>query len=374
MMTEQFIQIALPNNKCVYELMNLDKDDKIKAIELGISALNFINEKKLRYENSEFNDKLNENEEKYKAIIQNFQKQLKNKIEENSKLQETFILEKNKMHKDITTNIELQFEEKINDKEKRIEILTTQLETNSQQLNCIKETHFNNERERTELLYNKHQEEMEKLRTKYTDEIKDIVNRTCKSEENSSIKGKLSENAMFQNLNMLFPKNIIEDTHKEPGRGDFIMIDGKNNKIMFENKDYAKNVPKKEIDKFKRDLENNNDIWAAVLMSNASGICNKSDYCIEPVGEKLAIYLHNTNKDINKIKNAYDILCAINNANIDFSNKEIIDKLTQNSSEFKRKISKSRKDLDKFYKSMIDNILDIENLTKNTFEEIKIVF
>ena len=156
MMTEQFIQIALPNNKCVYELMNLDKDDKIKAIELGISALNFINEKKLRYENSEFNDKLNENEEKYKAIIQNFQKQLKNKIEENSKLQETFILEKNKMHKDITTNIELQFEEKINDKEKRIEILTTQLETNSQQLNCIKETHFNNERERTELLYNKH--------------------------------------------------------------------------------------------------------------------------------------------------------------------------------------------------------------------------
>ena len=72
MMTEQFIQIALPNNKCVYELMNLDKDDKIKAIELGISALNFINEKKLRYENSEFNDKLNENEEKYKAIIQNF--------------------------------------------------------------------------------------------------------------------------------------------------------------------------------------------------------------------------------------------------------------------------------------------------------------
>ena len=52
-------------------------------------------------------------------------------------------------------------------------------------------------------------------------------------------------------------------------------------------------------------------------MSNASGICNKSDYCIEPVGEKLAIYLHNTNNDINKIKNAYDILCAINNANID---------------------------------------------------------
>jgi len=368
------IQIGLPNKKCVYEFMNFDIDEKIKVLEIGISAIKLINEKKLRYDNSEFNEKLNENEEKYKAIIQTFKKQLNDKINENEDLKESFINREQELQKNIKNTIELQFTEKMKDKDFNIQSLKDEISNNRAELNELNEKHFINERERTDILHKNYQKNIDKLRTNYNEKMEEITNRIFKSEENSSIKGKLSENAMFQNLNMLFPKNTIEDTHKEAGRGDFIMIDSKNNKIMFENKDYSKNVPKKEIDKFKRDLENNNDIWAAVLMSNASGICNKSDYCIEPVGEKLAIYLHNTNKDINKIKNAYDILCAINNANIDFANKEIIDKLTQNSSEFKRKISKSRKDLDKFYKSMIDNILDIENLTKNTFEEIKIEF
>jgi len=371
-MTESFIQIALPNDKSVYELMNLNKDEKIKAIEIGISAIKLINEKQLRYENSEFNDKLNENEQKYNAIIQNFKQKLNNKIEENTKLQERFVLEKKKMHKDIESNIELQFAQCLKHKENRIEFLTEQIAVHSQQLNSIKETYFNNERERTELLHKKHQEEMDKLRERYTDEMKEIVNRTCKSEENSSVKGKISENAMYQTLNMLFPKNTIEDTHCEAGRGDFIMTDADSHSIMLENKDYGKNVPKKEIEKFKRDLINNSDIWGAILMSNRTGICNKKDYQIEFIEGKIAIYLHFTNNNPNKIKNAYDIMLALKNIDIDFSNKELVEKLMENSSEFKRKINKSRKDLDKFYKCMIENILDIENLTKKTFTEINI--
>ena len=371
-MTEQYIQIALPNDKCVYNFMEIEKNDKIKAIEIGISAIHLINEKRLRYDNSEFNNKLNETEEKYKAIIKNFKQQLNNTVEENIKLQETFALEKRKLRTNITENIELQFINKINEKEKKIEVLTSQLKTHSQQLNNIKETHFNSERERTAVIHTKHHEEMEILREKFTNEMKEIVNRMNKSEENSSIKGKLSENAMFQTLNLLFPKNTIEDTHSEAGRGDFIMTDSNDNTIMFENKDYGKNVPKKEIDKFKRDLINNSDIWGGVLMSNATGICNKKDYQIEFVEGKIAIYLHFTNKDPNKIKNAYDIMLALKDTDIDFSNKEIVEKLLENSSEFKRKINKSRKDLDKFYKCMIENILDIENLTKKTFTEIKI--
>ena len=371
-MTEQFIQIALPNNKCVYDLMNLNKDEKIKAIEIGISAIQLINEKQLRCENSEFNDKLNENEQKYNAIIQNFKQKLNNKIQENTTLQERFALEKQKMHKDIGENIELQFAQCLKYKEQRIEILTDQVTHHSQQLNGIKEIHFNNERERTELLNKKHKEEIDKLRERYIDEMKEMVNRTYKSEENSSVKGKISENAMYQTLNMLFPKNTIEDTHGEAGRGDFIMSDTNSHSIMLENKDYSKNVPKKEIEKFKRDLINNSDIWGAILMSNATGICNKKDYQIEFIEGKIAIYLHFTNNDPNKIKNAYDIMLALKNIDIDFSNKELVEKLMENSSEFKRKINKSRKDLDKFYKCMIENILDIENLTKKTFTEINI--
>ncbi len=373
-MSESFVQIALPNDKSVFELMNLDNNEKIKAIEIGISAVELINEKQFRYDNSEFNEKLTEAEAKYKGIIQNFKQQLNNTVEENIKLQETFALEKKKLHTNITENIELQFINKINDKQYCINNLNEQLAFKTEQLEKVNEKHFNDERERTQILHQKHQQDIEKLRAKFDNEMKEIVNRMCKSEENSSVKGKISENVMYQKLNMLFPKNTIEDTHSEAGRGDFIMTDSKGTSIMLENKDYNKNVPKKEIEKFKRDLTNNSDIWGGILMSNASGICNKKDYQIEFVENKIAIYLHFTNKDPNKIKNAYDIMLALNDIDIDFSNKELVEKLAERSAEFKRKINKSRKDLDKFYKSMLENILDIETLTKTIYTDIKIKY
>tara|TARA_Y100000389_G_scaffold172951_1_gene181786 strand:+ start:410 stop:1531 length:1122 start_codon:yes stop_codon:yes gene_type:complete len=373
-MTDSFIQIPLPNDKSVYELMRLDNGEKIKAIEIGLSAIELINEKKLRYENSEYNEKLNETEEKYNAIIKHLKEQLNDNIEEKIKLQENFSMEKKKLHKDITENIELQFEAKLNHNQIHIDSLDQQLALKTTQLEKINEKHFKDERERTELLHQKHQNDIEKLRLKYENDMKEIVNRMCKSEENSSVKGKISENAMYQKLNILFPKNTIEDTHSEAGRGDFIMTDSKGKSIMLENKDYNKNVPKKEIDKFKRDLTNNSDIWGGILLSNASGICNKKDYQIEFVENKIAIYLHFTNKDPNKIKNAYDIMLALNDIDIDFSNKELVEKLAERSTEFKRKVNKSRKDLDKFYKSMLENILDIETLTKTIYTDIKIKY
>ena len=373
-MSDSFIQIPLPNDKSVYELMNLENNEKIKAIEIGISAIELINEKKLRYENSEYNEKLNETEEKYNAIIKNFKEQLNNNIEENIKLQEKFAMEKKKLHKDITENIELQYIGKLNHKQSHIDSLNQQLAFKTTQLEKINEKHFKDERERTELLHQKHQSDIENLRLKYENEMKEIMNRICKSEENSSVKGKLSENAMYQKLNMLFPKNTIEDTHSEAGRGDFIMTDSKGTSIMLENKDYNKNVPKKEIEKFKRDLVNNSDIWGGILMSNAAGICNKKDYQIEFVENKIAIYLHFTNKDANKIKNAYDIMLALKAIDIDFSNKELVEKLAERSTEFKRKINKSKKELDKFYKSMVENILDIESLIKTIYNDIKIKY
>tara|TARA_B100000674_G_C37856684_1_gene922751 strand:+ start:155 stop:1276 length:1122 start_codon:yes stop_codon:yes gene_type:complete len=373
-MNVRLIQIAVPNDKSVYELMNLEEIEKIKAIEIGVSAVKLINEKKLRYDNSEFNEKLNEKEQKYKTIIQTMQNQINNKIQENTKLQEDFILEKQNLTKKIMSNFELEYSNKLKEKENIINGLKEEVTNKTEHLHKINEVHFNDERQRMEELRKEHKLEIDKLRTKFETELKEIVKITQKGEENSSVKGKISENAMFQTLNLLFPKNTIEDTHTEAGRGDFIMTDCSAKSIMLENKDYNKNVPKKEIDKFKRDLINNSDVWAGIMMSNASGISNRKDYQIEIVEGKIAIYLHFTNKDPNKIKNAYDIISTIKDVDIDFSNKEILEKLAENSSEFKRKINKSRKDLEKFYKTMLGNILDIENLTKKTFTEINIKF
>ena len=94
---------------------------------------------------------------------------------------------------------------------------------------------------------------------------------------------------MFQTLNLLFPKNTIEDTHTEAGRGDFIMTEGEF-VMMLEIKNYTGNVNKTEIDKFYRDVksENNHDITCAVFIRLRTGIANKPDFEFEVVNNKAA--------------------------------------------------------------------------------------
>tara|TARA_Y100000768_G_C23945627_1_gene667448 strand:- start:63 stop:1178 length:1116 start_codon:yes stop_codon:yes gene_type:complete len=368
------MQITLPNAKCIFKFLKLDDNEKIRAIEMGISAVQLVNEKRMRNENIEFNDKLNEKDAKYQAIIKTMKTELNKKEQEKLILKQNHLLEKNDLHETIKDNMELQYKQVILEKDNRIEHLSDTLGKERVQIFEMKEAQINSERALMKDMQKEYQKQLDSIRLHYEEKLEKYMVITNKGEENSSVKGKISENVMFNDLNMLFPENQIEDTHNEPGRGDFIMTNKESNKFMLENKDYAKNVPKKEIEKFKRDLENNCDICAGILMSNASGICNKPDFHIEPVGKKIAIYLHKTNKDVSKIRNAVDIISAIMRANIDFSNVEIRNKLSQNSSEIKRKISKARKDLDKFHNSMVDNILDIENLTKKTYSDIKIKY
>ena len=49
-------------------------------------------------------------------------------------------------------------------------------------------------------------------------------------------------------------------------------------KGMFESKNYKGNVPKKEITKFRKDIENNADLRYGVLLSLKSGIVNRERF------------------------------------------------------------------------------------------------
>tara|TARA_B100000795_G_scaffold269545_2_gene259257 strand:+ start:1881 stop:2990 length:1110 start_codon:yes stop_codon:yes gene_type:complete len=368
------IQIPFPNTKCVFDFLKLDVKNQIKVIELGLAAVDLIQETNIRYENSEFNEKLTEIEGKHEVIIKNIQEKLNQKSNDYTKLKDSHKNNEKELHENISNSLLLQFNEKIKEKDIAIQILKKENNDSRSELNKLAEKHFSEERLRTEEIHKIHQEKINTIRDNCEKKINDLHNKMCKTEENSSIKGKISEDAMLQNLNMLFPKNIIEDTHKESGRGDFIMTCHNDKKILLENKDYTNNVPKKEIDKFERDIASNTDVCAGIFMSNASGICKKEDFQIEMINSKPVIYLHHTNKDITKIKCAHDIIQAIIRTDVDFTNKELIDKLTQMSSEIKRKMLKCRKEIDKFSKNMIDTILDIENLTKKTYSEINIKY
>ena len=374
MMMSNNVQITLPNSKCIYDFLLLNVNQQIKVIEMGISAVELIEQKRARECNIELNDEITKIEAKYESALDKLKDDIKLKNEECTKLKQSFAIKEKNLYDNITSSVELQFKQKIIAKEEEISKLQGENKEYCLDIKNISEKHYSEERERTEKIHKKYQDEINVLRTNYEEKMQDIMNKVCKTEENSSIKGKNSENAMLQNLNLLFPKNVIEDTHKEAGKGDFIMTDMDDVKILLENKDYKLSVPKKEIDKFERDISINPDIVAGIFMSNKSGISKKSDFQIDIIQNKPVCYLHYTNKNIDKIKIAYDVIKAVINSGIDLSNKETIDNLNKLSSEIKKKMTKCYTLIDKFAKNMKDTILDIENINKKIFTEIKIKY
>ena len=112
----------------------------------------------------------------------------------------------------------------------------------------------------------------------------------------SSKKGGVSENIILENICKYFPNADIKSIGFESGKGDILIkLDDIN--IMLEIKNYKINVPKKEIDKFHRDLINN-DYDASIFISINSGITGyKNKFSYEMIGNKFAIYLSNTGTD-----------------------------------------------------------------------------
>ena len=110
-------------------------------------------------------------------------------------------------------------------------------------------------------------EEREKKLERKIEEYKSQYENTLIRTQNSTIKGQDGESFTFHQLNMLFPKAEIEDTHKQTGRCDFVLCEN-DFKVMLEIKNYKINVNKAEIDKFYRDVdsENNNHVKCAVFI------------------------------------------------------------------------------------------------------------
>ena len=123
---------------------------------------------------------------------------------------------------------------------------------------------------------------------------------------NSSAKGRISENTVFNVLQELYPMAEIEHVGTEAGMGDILIKRNNKFNIMIENKDYARSVNQKEVDKFKRDAESLN--CSAILLSQKHGIVEKENYQIEIINSNVYIYIHNVEYSAEKIKIAINII------------------------------------------------------------------
>jgi hypothetical protein len=145
--------------------------------------------------------------------------------------------------------------------------------------------------------------------TSSTNTIHSTLNQLVTKFENSSIKGRISENILYGILQNLYPSADVSYVGKTAESGDMIMNRKNRKPILFENKNYEATVNKDEVSKFYRDIQSSSIKYNGIFISQKSGIAGKENFEIELHDNKnVLVFLHNVNYDSNIIKVAVEIV------------------------------------------------------------------
>ena len=134
-------------------------------------------------------------------------------------------------------------------------------------------------------------------------EVKDVL----KKMENSSSKGKMSENIVLNILRGLFPSAEVEYVGSQKESGDIMIHRKDKQKILVENKCYeSRQVTSDQVKKFIHDVDTQN--CSGLFLSQEGGIANKENFEINIHNRNVLLYIHNVNYDPEIIKIAIDII------------------------------------------------------------------
>ena len=134
-------------------------------------------------------------------------------------------------------------------------------------------------------------------------EVKDVLKRM----ENSSSKGKMSENIVLNILRGLFPSAEIEYVGSQKESGDIMIHRKDRQRILVENKCYeSRQVTSDQVKKFIHDVDIQN--CSGLFLSQEGGIANKDNFEINIHNRNVLLYIHNVNYDPEIIKIAIDII------------------------------------------------------------------
>ena len=134
-------------------------------------------------------------------------------------------------------------------------------------------------------------------------EVKDVL----KKMENSSSKGKMSENIVLNILRGLFPSAEVEYVGSQKESGDIMIHRKDRQRILVENKCYeSRQVTSEQVKKFIHDVDTQN--CSGLFLSQEGGIVNKDNFEINIHNRNVLLYIHNVNYDPEIIKIAIDII------------------------------------------------------------------
>lgn len=358
-MTE-YIEFHIEKNKESMRFNLLSNNDKISVLKYGLEIYDSY---KKQQSSAIISDKNNE----IKKIIDNYEKSLK---ETNEKLIESETLIKT--IKSNHTNALQEISEQIKEQQKiywnnRLLQATNDLEKSRKDYQELHEKYkiiLETNKNELLLLNNRIHDmsvDFQKTTQQQSEKIIQLTQKQSDLRNNSSKKGKSGEDWLKYELNRLFPSCTVEEnTSKTSKSGDFFLI-GKNINMIIETKNYTRNIPSKEVDKFHRDIQETHDknINCGIFISQSTGIANIENFTLEIIHGIPIIYLTHFKDNPECIVIAFKFLKMIidNNDLYNFDNQEINNKLKQFKKTYESAFKKRKKTIEKQYS---DNIKQLD--------------
>jgi hypothetical protein len=194
------------------------------------------------------------------------------------------------------------------------------------------------------------------------DKLTNLLNRF----ENSSNKGKMSENLVLNTLKDLYPNAEIYSVGQTKETCDIMLVRNNKPKILVENKDWRRPVIQEEVKKFMRDIELQK--CCGLFLSQNTTITTKDNFEINVHDGNVLVYVHCANNDPEKIKIALDIIDSFSNTlklleeescseeNMNTISKEITDHINAEYQNFLSKKNKTIKMAKEFIQTLVKQI------------------
>jgi hypothetical protein len=365
------IDFSLPNNSDTVNFIKLSQPEQLKAIALGMRFLSLGVQQLQMWDNSQWEDRIVQLKKQNQEQVATLQEKLKSENQNTQKLIQMHREELNVIVDSVRNRTESKFLSEITSLNDNLERLENKCLSQEKQKANLYQTINDSFYIKILSKEQQYEEKTEKLREYYENKLETERERTAAcvlTTKHSTMKGQAGEEFTHQELNRRFPTAEIEDTHSIPGRGDFIMKD-KGFIMLIETKNYEKNVTKPEIEKFYRDMENNNDIQCGLFISLKSGICSRENLHLEVIDGKPIIFVHDCLKNMENIGFAVRIFKLIlNTDSIDLSNKEVYEKIKNTIPVVKRYWNKMRSKIQKFEKEMTQCVLDQDVMIRDIFK------
>tara|TARA_B100000519_G_scaffold186943_1_gene183301 strand:+ start:1383 stop:2513 length:1131 start_codon:yes stop_codon:yes gene_type:complete len=328
-------------DKRVQNFSTLTTKEQLEVIEIGYIMRDIgINEAK-RIVNGEKRAEMDCVKDHYENILNEKTEKIQELKNINTKIKRSKSSEIIEKTEEIKTQTENKYKKMYEEEIKRLkdDIFNLKQEEKKQRMENI------------ELIKKHNQKEMEQAE-KYSERIAELLHKSYESSlanENSSKKGDEGENWLYNECHRQFKSACVEHVGKQAHMGDFTVKEG-NIMGMIESKNYSRNVKKSEVEKFERDMKDNDDFAYGIFCSLKSGIVDKKEtFTIDFVLGKPVVYITN-------LKNKPDLLyIARLNCLYIIKNKDDYDIAKEEDQSKLKEIFKKRMKRLKKRKKMIEN-------------------